>query len=144
MAKININYTNHIANFSKYKYFYQISRKHMRLRKKQKLNLIDNYIAIYRILYNCKILLSYDIKKSLNSNEISKLYKLCDQTLDLKSKYENAFSKLKMIDNSFVLLKQQLNDCKGYPNCEVELCSITEIYDSLNIIQNDYNKLKLN
>ena len=116
----------------------------MRLRKKQKLNLIDNYIAIYRILYNCKILLSYDIKKSLNSNEISKLYKLCDQTLDLKSKYENAFSKLKMIDNSFVLLKQQLNDCKGYPNCEVELCSITEIYDSLNIIQNDYNKLKLN
>lgn len=114
----------------------------MRISRHKKLNLIDNYIAIYRVLYNCKsLLMSEEITK--NKDNVLKIQKLCDQTLDLKSKYEGAFAKLKMIDPSFLLLKQQLNDCKGYTSNDIELCSISEICDSLIIIENDYLKLKL-
>ncbi|MGN0960974.1 MAG: hypothetical protein ACI4PF_02100 [Christensenellales bacterium] len=113
----------------------------MWLSSRQKLGLIDNYIAIYRVLYNCKILLMPNNK--ISSEDTMKLLQLCDQTLDLKTKYEKAFEKLKMIDDSFILLKQQLNECKGYPDKDIELCTISEISDSVNIIENDYIRLKL-
>lgn len=114
----------------------------MRIKKKQKLNLIDNYIAIYRILYNCKIILT-NKNSTFLEDETSKIQKLCDQTLDLKNKYENAFFKLKMVDDSFLLLKQQLNESKGYSGKIIEICNLTEICDSINIIESDYLKLKL-
>ena len=115
----------------------------MRLRSKHKLNLIDNYVAIYRVLYHCKQLLTQSHRNNSNE-ELSQLHNICDQTLDLKSKYEDAFQKLKMIDNSFLLLKQQLNESKGYENKIIEICTLSELSDSLCIIERDYLKLKLN
>ena len=113
----------------------------MRIRMKQKFNLIDNYITIYRILYNCKQLLSsHNEQKDINMKEVSKL---CDHTLDLKSKYEDAFTKLKMIDNSFILLKQQLNECKNHLDKPIKTWSIEEICKNLNIIETEYLKLNL-
>lgn len=110
-------------------------------RRKTKLNLLDNYIAIYRILYHCKCMLSSNTTTS--SEKIKKVQKLCDQTLDLKMKYENAFKKLKMIDDSFLLLKQQLCACKGYTTSTPPSCTIKEISDSVEIIEKDYIKLRL-
>lgn len=113
----------------------------MRIKHRKKLELLDNYVAIYRILFNCKQLLMYTPQN--NQADIDKIQNLCDQTLDLKSKYEEAFQKLKMIDNAFILLKSQLNECKGYPNKHIQICSISEICDSISIIESDYLKLKL-
>lgn len=110
----------------------------MKIKAKQKLNLIDNYVAIYRILYNCKMLM-----QSSSATGLSSIQKLCDQTLDLKTKYETAFEKFKMIDDSFLLLKKQLTDCKIYTDKYTPTCTIKEITDSISIIQSDYLKLKL-
>ena len=114
-------------------------------KNKAKLNLIDNYIAIYRVLYNCKVLLVRNAEKATleSTKKAQNLQKLCDQTLDLKLKYEKAFEKLKMIDDSFLLLKKQLNDCKGYIIPNLQTCTMQEISDSIKIIENDYAKLKL-
>lgn len=107
---------------------------------KQKLNLINNYVAIYRILFHCKELLLTEQGKSENALVLNSI---CDQTLDLKKKYEVAFENLKMIDPAFLLLKQQLSSFHEKPKSKGELCSISELRDSLGFIKNDYEKLKL-
>lgn len=112
----------------------------MRIKQKQKLNLLDNYIAIYRILYNCKKLLCSTSTDPLN---IPNIQKICDQTLDLKSKYEDAFEKLKMTDTSFLLLKQQLIECKGYSSPNIPICNIPELQSSIEIIEKDYLHLNM-
>ena len=112
------------------------------IRRKTKLNLLDNYVAIYRVLYHCKRMLSAQNYTS-NENMVPKLQKLCDQTLDLKTKYEKAFVKLNMVDDSFILLKQQLSACKGYNTPRPPKCTLKEISDSVEIIEKDYANLKL-
>lgn len=111
----------------------------MHISHRQKLNLIDNYVAIYRILFHCKELLSLPLSKE----NISTINRLCDQTLDLKHKYECAFEHFKMVDSSLLLLKQQLSSFRGHTKSAEELCTIHELKDSLTIIENDYTRLKL-
>ena len=109
----------------------------MKIRRRKKLHLIENYVDIYRILYNCKQLMT-----TSNIDTIS-LKSICDQTLDLKSKYENAFSKLKMIDSSFLILKEQLNDYKAFKDNNIASYTISELQEFLNIIEQDYLQLGL-
>ncbi|MBQ7351389.1 MAG: hypothetical protein IJW59_00770 [Clostridia bacterium] len=112
----------------------------MKANGKLKLNLIDNYIAIYRILYYCKHLLTAPTNYS--KTEVENIQAICDQTLDLKSKYENAFKELKMIDNSFLLLKQQLNDCKHKIFPKQTSFSISDIFRSIETIKTTYSKIQ--
>lgn len=112
----------------------------MRITRRQKLELIDNYISIYRVLYSCKFLLETAHSNTPSNTEL--IYKLCDQILDLKSKYEYAFESLNMVDNSFLLLKQQLTSCKPSHQYKNNY-NINEIYNDLNNIENAYSKLNL-
>lgn len=109
----------------------------MKIRGRRKLNLLDNYVGIYRILYNCKQLMT------TGNTDSQSLKNICDQTLDLKSKYENAFSKLKMMDSSFLILKEQLDNYKMYANTTMEAYTLPELQEFLNIIEQDYLQLGL-
>ena len=109
----------------------------MKIRGRRKLNLLDNYVDIYRILYNCKQLMT------TGNTDSQSLKNICDQTLDLKSKYENAFSKLKMMDSSFLILKEQLNDYKAFKDNNIASYTISELQEFLNIIEQDYLQLGL-
>ena len=111
----------------------------MFLRRKTKLNLIDNYVSIYRILYNCKIILS----KTSNTENIKAIETLCDKTLDLKTKYERSFRQLKMYDSSFLNLKAELDNCKNITRYFTPF-SIKQLESSLELLETDINKLKLN
>ena len=112
----------------------------MKASGKLKLNLIDNYISIYRILYYCKKVLC-EQKENLTNEQINIFFNLCDQTLDLKLKYEEAFKKLKMIDDSFLLLKQQLTTNSDIKNSHPKLTT-TDISNYIDAIKNDYHKIK--
>ena len=112
----------------------------MKIAKKQKLGLIDNYITIYRILYNCRKLI---YSQNNSSDTLNKLQTLCDYTLDLKLKYEKAFQLLRMADNSFLLLKKQLNECMSQINKKSKTYNILTLTESIKVIEQDYQKLNL-
>jgi len=108
---------------------------------KLKLNLIDNYIAIYKILYNCRQILFYESNHyNIDTLEIQKI---CDHTLDLKTKYEKAFKELKMIDESFLNLKEQLIDCKNIFIKNFNVQNFQKLCSTLSSIENDYLQLNL-
>ena len=111
----------------------------MRLSSRTKLNLIDNYIAIYKILYHCKHILLTET----NKETVYKVEHLCDQTLDLKLKYEQAFIVLKMNDIAMDILKSELNSCQNHTISKQSLCSVQELNTSIKIIERDYLKLKI-
>lgn len=111
----------------------------MFLRRKAKLNLIDNYISIYRILYNCKMLLC----KARQHHNVQAIENLCDKTLDLKTKYENTFKKLRMYNSSFLCLKAELDSCKDISQYFAPT-PIDELELSLANLEADINKLNLN
>ena len=75
------------------------------MRKKFKMELINNYVDIYKILYNCKEL----IKSEKNTNQKKILFILQD-ALNLKSEYEKMFENLNMNDTSFLVLKRDLDN----------------------------------
>lgn len=113
----------------------------MRIRLKTKLNLIDNYIAIYHVLLSCKTLL--EESKTATLGAILEIQKACDSALDLKNKYEKAFANLKMIDDSFLLLKKQLND-SSKENLKMQpIPNLNDICNHIKHIENDYLKLKI-
>lgn len=100
------------------------------MKNKFKLSLINNYIAINRILYVCKGLLS----ENRNLTEIQQITTLISSTINLKISYEKTFDKYLKNDNAFLLLKKQLNDATKtqtiyYKNCNEKL------YEMLNKIQ---------
>ena len=109
----------------------------MKIKTRTKLKLIDNYISIYRALYNCKILLLN------NKNDQSSVLRICDQALDLKNKYEYAFEKLNMIDTSFLILKQQLNSIELSEMSYKNSFSLSDIISDLSFIETTYTALNL-
>ena len=76
------------------------------MKKKEKLALIDNYIELHRVIFECKDA----IKHCENVNSLIELKNLSISLIDLKQLYEKTFLKYKMLDNSLILLKQQLED----------------------------------
>jgi hypothetical protein len=107
------------------------------MRNKEKLNLIDNYISIFRLLYNCKnIVVSNHDHCTLNI-----ISSLTSQTIELKKNYEDAFNKLGIIDDTFLQLQQELNDCISDTNHSVNF-NIKEANSTLLSLQSDFIKLK--
>lgn len=76
------------------------------MKKKFKLALLDNYVAIYRLLLECKSL----INQNLTEEDLIIINKICNETIKLKKEHEKTFHDCNMIDNAFTLLKQQLDD----------------------------------
>jgi hypothetical protein len=77
------------------------------LNKELKLNLINDYIKIYKLYYKCKTTFCNQDYKYLN-NTLARLDKL-------KKEYETIIYNNKLYDNSFILLKQQLENTLTKP-----------------------------
>ena len=74
------------------------------MKKKEKLALIDNYVELHRIMFQCKNAITH-------CNDIASLIDLKNLSIsliNLKELYEKTFQKLRMLDDSLILLKQQL------------------------------------
>lgn len=84
------------------------------MRNRLKMELINNYVDIYKILYSCKYLLH-----AVNDLEGSEcILKAIKDSLKLKDNYEKSFSKLHIADTSFLLLKKQLEEGLNHPHSE--------------------------
>lgn len=107
------------------------------MKQKDKLSLIDNYVSVYRLLYNCQGFTCLYTEDNLTPQ----LSHLTHQALELKHHYEIAFEQLGLIDETFLGLQQELNDCISNPT-KLTTYSIQDLADNLNILQSNFNKLK--
>lgn len=83
------------------------------MRAKKKLELINNYVEIHKILFACKM----SIFKSTNFNETASCFKLLKDVSTLKSNYEKIFEKLHLNDEAYLNLKKELETTlKTYKN----------------------------
>ena len=81
------------------------------MKKHDKLNLIDNYVEIYRVIFEC----TQAIKNCKDIETLKNLSELCISTLNLKKLYEKTFKDINMMDDSLILLKMQLEDSLKNP-----------------------------
>ena len=98
------------------------------MKSKLKLELIDNYISLHRIIYVC----NQRIFKA-NTN-IETLLVIHNNANNLKSEFDTTFNSLKMNNNSLILLKSQLTSAlennitlKNIPSADKiinQLCAI--------------------
>ena len=77
------------------------------LKSKEKLNLINNYIEIYKCIFDCKQSI---LKEENNAEKLASLTQLFDELITLKKLYEEIFVKQKLMDTSLILLKQELEE----------------------------------
>lgn len=84
------------------------------MRHKLKMELINNYVDIYKILYSCKYLL----QKNKNLEDNKNILEATTETLKLKENYEESFIKLKIADTSFLVLKGELEKGLTYPHSD--------------------------
>ena len=102
------------------------------LKRKDKLNLIDNYVEIYRCIYESK----NAILKEKELSTLENLNKLCEDILSLKKLYENTFEKLKMMDDSLILLRMQLESTlKTQPKNPSRIYSYEFLRNKTNLIE---------
>ena len=82
------------------------SKRSVIMKNRLKLELINNYVDIFKIIYNCKYIASNGSDINENENALKHL----KESLKLKEAYEKTFQTLKIADVSFLLLKQQLEN----------------------------------
>lgn len=93
------------------------------MKSKIKLELIQNYVDIFKIIFCCK----QTILQANDENTISKFEKISISTLRLKNTYEKVFKSLKMYDTAFLILKNDLENALSRSNN----LSVTQNYDEL-------------
>jgi hypothetical protein len=108
------------------------------MRKKRKLALIDNYVNIFRILYRCKINLIF----AKSEDEIFLLDSICSKLLKLKDEHEKLFKQIHIHDNSFLLLKQQLETSLNNTTPPSTLPFSNIFLEKTNNVEKTLNKLK--
>jgi hypothetical protein len=97
------------------------------------LKLIDDYISIYRLYYKCKLLNNKHNFNSINS--------LILRISNLKIEYEKIIHSNKLFDDSFILLKQQLDDAKSNQT-QKEIPDITNIFNEVSNLEKTIYQLK--
>lgn len=105
--------------------------------QREKLNLIENYISIYKLLFNCRNI-SINKKDTLKINTLSKI---TDKTIQLKNNYENTFDTLGLIDDSFLQLQKELNECLTQTGI-IPICNLNDLQSTLLNLQSDFLKVK--
>lgn len=109
------------------------------MKNKVKLNLIDNYVEIHKCIFECK----NSIKCSTDVNILKDLNELCSSILKLKEVYEKTFVELKIMDDSLILLKMQLeNALKNPPQSEnKKTYSIDFLTNKKNLLEKDLKNI---
>lgn len=111
------------------------------LRNKTKLELIDNYIDIFKIIFCCK----QTILGALDEKVVLKYKQILMSTLNLKNSYEEMFKALKMYDTAFLILKKDLENALS----KSKNMNATKNYDDLilsktkieNVLKSAINKV---
>lgn len=111
------------------------------LRNKTKLELIDNYIDIFKIIFCCK----QTILGALDEKVVLKYEQILMSTLNLKNSYEEMFKVLKMYDTAFLILKKDLENALS----KSKNMNTTKNYDDLilsktkieNVLKSAINKV---
>lgn len=85
------------------------------MRHKLKMELINNYVDIFKVLYSCKYLIKNANALDSQITEKTSILEITNHTLKLKEDYEKSFHKLKIDDSSFLLLKKELEEGLNYP-----------------------------
>ena len=107
------------------------------MRKKFKMELINNYVDIYKILFNCKEIL----KTNKDSCTTEKTYSILKDSLALKAEYEKIFATHKIDDISFCVLKRDLdNAMKAQPPHAYSPSSIEKILELKGKAEKDLQK----
>lgn len=104
---------------------------------KVKLKMIDDYVAVFRIIYFCK---NCVFEESAEQNELHQKLKLVtENAIELKNMFETSFERQKMCDTSFLLLKNQLTNAgKNTSNCpkhKVSVSKLSEVSNKLKILE---------
>jgi len=111
----------------------------MVLKRKDKMNLINNYVEIYRCIFNCKQAI---LRQSENFEILQKLEILCHDVLKLKSLYEEAFKEHRMMNDSLILLKMQLEDAlKNPPNMTTKIYTFEFLVNKKNLLERDLKNI---
>lgn len=103
------------------------------MKNKFKLQLITEYVNIYRILLQCK-------SDLFNSKKTQKQLQLIShKVISLKEKYESTFEKFKVNDNAFYDLKNQLENSLTTKHSVEIFDSTKSIFKKLQQIENTHN-----
>lgn len=106
----------------------------MFVKRKEKLNLINNYVDIHRCIFDCKYSI---INENCNPKNLENLLKLTDQLIELKKQYEKIFNTEKMMDDSLILLKMQLeSSIINYPKNIQKNINIDSLINTINRLKN--------
>ena len=111
----------------------------MKKKHKQKLALLDNYVNIFRLLYKCKINLIF----AQNEEEVFLLDNICTKLLKLKEEHENLFKKIHVYDDSFLLLKRQLEESLSNNKIPSTLPFSSTFLEKATNVEKKLNELKL-
>lgn len=112
------------------------NKKGRKMRKKFKMELINNYVDIYKILFNCKEL----IKTEKNTDQ-EKIISLLHDALKLKNEYEKMFDILKMNDISFLVLKRDLDNAMKFQPQNYSPSSLEKILELKGKAEKDLRSL---
>lgn len=109
------------------------------MRKKLKMELINNYVEVYRMLFVCKFIINNG-----SEEEIKMAYDSSLEFTSLKEKYEKTFERLKINDTSFLVLKKGLEDglCT-IPNNNYKPLDISKIHEIKAKISEELNETSL-
>jgi len=77
----------------------------------QKLDLINNYVEIYKCIFDCKQAIIHSSEEST----IKKLSEFYNELINLKTIYEKTFIEKNIMDDSLILLKMQLDSALNNP-----------------------------
>lgn len=108
------------------------------MRGKVKLKMIDDYVALFRIIYYCQ-----NCMQDISSPKLSQnLSEIANNAMELKDKFETAFKREKMCDASFLLLKSQLlraNKTGESPKHKVSADKLHEMENKLKLLECNHN-----
>ena len=98
------------------------------MRKQDKLTLIDDYISVYRLMV---------VYKKHTGDHISNLDKMYNLTLKLKDRIEEIIYKKRLNDESYLILKNQLDSCLvDYQKSKIQYCEEKYIETLISIGEN--------
>ena len=106
------------------------------MRNKWKMQLLDEYVSLYRVLYICRQ------RIFMANTSIENLQSLCEKANLLKKEFDNTFEILGMNNPSLLVFKDQLNKTL-YQNTQKNLNNhdANKLLNKLNEIQKNKDKI---
>ena len=102
------------------------------MKYKLKMQLLDEYVCIHKILYICKQ------RIFLGNTNIVSLKTLCESASSLKKEFDETFNTLGMNDTSLIIFKEQLKKGLNHPFEKNKIPDTQKLLNKLNEIVMKY------